>query len=318
MKNIHGFALLVSIVCLLFPPHARAENPPKPFPYTFSAASAGGILYGAGEEIVYKTGNTYLSQLLWDMKPLFYLGTDIGFSRSNPLEGPGVMLGLSMKFGLPGETGVMEDRDWQSGADNRLTNFSSHENKTQGAFIFDVTAGATLPVASRLVLGFYLGFSYMRFSWAAENGYYQYESTQWAEIPLYGPAISYSQTWFIFFPGVSLKAPFLKLFSCTLSFAATPLLFGFAEDDHFMRRLRFQDRLEHLGLFLEPEISFAVSPRPRLDIALSVSYRYLGYARGASRVQDTDPAGNGAYEDAGSAGAGFSALDAGLSVKIRF
>ena len=273
------------------------------------------MLYGAGEEIVYKTPDTYLSQLLWDIKPLFYLGTDMGFSRVNPLAGWGVALGLSLKFGLPGEVGIMEDRDWQSDDHNHVTDFSSHENNIQGAVILDITAGVTLPIASRLVLGVYLGFSYMRFSWAAENGYYQYEDTRWAEIPIYGPVISYSQTWFIFFPGLSLSVPFLKLFSWEARFAITPLLFCFAEDDHFARQLRFRDRLEHQGLFLEPALSLTVSPRPNLDISLSVSYRYLG-ARGYSEAQNAT--GNGSYVEAGNAGASFSALDAGLSVKIRF
>jgi outer membrane protease len=319
MKNIHGFTLLVSIVYVFFPRSSLyAETLPAPFPYTFSVASSGGMLFGAGEEIVYKTGDDYLSQLLWNMRPLFYLGTDLHFSRINPLERWGFTLGLSLKFGLPGETGVMEDRDWQSADHARLTNFSSHENHTRGAFILDAAAGVTVPFFSRLILGFYLGFSYMYFSWAAENGYYQYEDTQWTKTPLYGPAISYSQEWLVFFPGVSLTVPFLTRFSFSAGFAATSLLFCSAQDDHFQRQLRFQDTLTHRGLFLEPKASFTFSPRPKLDLTLSASYRYIRGLRGNSESLYTGQSASGAFEDSGNAGAGFTALDAGLSVKIRF
>jgi outer membrane protease len=104
---------------LLPPPPARGEAP-----YQFTLSSGAAFLCGQGEEIVYKyeDRDDYLSRLLWDLKPLFCLETGLEFSRARPQEAPGFLAKTAFRFGVPGLSGVMEDRDWASGSGEFLTN----------------------------------------------------------------------------------------------------------------------------------------------------------------------------------------------------
>ena len=319
MKTIYGFGFLVITFCFIFVfiPFTKAEEL-KNFPYTFSITGQTGFLYGYSEEIVYKDSNSdvYLSELLWDIKPLFYAGFNLNFSRINPMEKLGFFADLSLKFGIPNETGTMVDRDWVSG--NGLTNFSSHKNFTQGAFILDFSSGVSAPVFSRFVFSAYLSFSYMYFSWASYDGYIKYESNDWEEKDVYGPVINYIQKWFVLAPGMALSFPFFRIFSVGLAFQISPLIICMAEDQHFSRRIEFND-FTMGGMFLEPKGEFVFSPLPKLNFAFSVGYRYIADSRGDTYSRNTGLDVSGDFSrNIGTAGAGFRAFDIGLSVRIHF
>lgn len=342
MKNIYDFIFLVSMFLGFFMPLIRIQAetvvdvpaPPlaKKFPYTFSIASSFGILYGQGEEIVYKyqDKDTYWSQLLWDMKPLFYVGSSLHVSRTNPLEKWGFGADLALKLGIPNKTGVMEDRDWLAVDHDGLTHFSSHDNYTQGAFLLDFSAGISIPFASMVLLKAYGGLSYMQFSWAAQDGFTQYAPGSYgtyepwddsiAKTPVYGPTISYLQEWLIFTPGISLYVPFLRFFSIELFFNIGPVIFCNDRDDHLLATKRYQ-YVEHMsrGLLLEPRVEFAFSPHPRLDLSLYLAYRSISGSRGESWSRYTGTTADGIlFKTSTDAGAGYSALDAGFSLGIWF
>ncbi|MDR2483816.1 MAG: omptin family outer membrane protease [Treponema sp.] len=319
MKTISGFTFLVILLYIfLCSPNLPAESPDSG-PYTFSVAASGGFLYGQSEEIVYKAPNSdaCLSQLLWDMKPLWYAGTSFNFSQINPMEKLGFFMDLSLKFGIPSKTGTMEDRDWTA-ADGHLTNFSSHDNYTRGAFILDFSAGLSVPIVSKALINLYLGFSYMNFSWDAHDGYIEYEKDNWEKIPFYGPAISYSQEWRIFLLGIGLNIPF-KPFSIELSFqgSAGPFIYCADQDEHFSRNLQFRDYLSG-GVLLEPRGGFAFSLHPKAELSLHIGWRYISGARGITKERETGLSAGGTFVKSGEAGAGYSMLDTGLSVKVRF
>jgi outer membrane protease len=329
MKTIYSFTGLVIMFLMPLDLPAQTGGSKKPFPYAFSVAALTGFFYGQGEEIVYKTpdNDTYLSELLWDMKPLFYAGLGLACAQTNPLEKWGGFVSLSLKFGIPGKTGVMEDRDWISPSHSRVTHFSSHDNYTQGALLLDISGGLSFPVVSKVLIKAYLTFSYMRFVWDSQNGYVQYGTPQegtdydpWnpslPKTPLYGPAISYIQEWFIAAPGIGADVPFLKIFSAGVTFHITPLLWCFARDEHFSRNLEFSDQTA-FGLLLEPKVGFTFSPLPKLDIALAAGYRRILGSRGATYSRTTGLNGSENFIKNGSAGAGYWALDLGLSVKVR-
>jgi outer membrane protease len=305
MKTISGFIILVIMFCMSF--RLSAE----PSPYTVSVGLLRGFLYGQSEEIVYKDskGNDYLSQLLWDMKPLVYAGTEFNVSRRNPLEKWGFFSTISLKFGKPKETGIMEDRDWDS-PDNHLTNFSSHDNYTQKAFLCDLSGGFSIPSDSAVLIKSYITFSYMYFSWASQDGYLQYERYDWETMPVSGPVINYSQQWFILAPGIGLWVPFLKVLSAGIDFQIGSVLSCTALDEHISRNVRFKDRISG-GCFFEAKGVFTFSPISWLDITLSAGGRYITGSRGVSYMNDDPTPVSGA-------GAGYSVADIGLSVKARF
>jgi outer membrane protease len=338
MKNIAVFSAFVIILWALVPGlPARgqghilskipvdAEDAGVPFPYALSLFSSAGFLYGRGEEILYKYPGEeiQLSQLLWNIKPLFYYGAALDFSRIRPLEKPGFFSSLSLKFGFPGKTGIMEDRDWLTPQDE-LTNYSLSDNYTNQALLLDLLLGLSLPLGSRGLIKLSWSFSWMSFHWTGRDGYVRYSPNEntpledsVAPSPLYGPSITYSQKWFLTSPGLAVEIPIPPRFRVNFSFQISPLLFCFARDDHVMRSLEFQDYVSG-GLYLEPRGDFVFSFRERFELSLYASYRHIRGARGESYGRSTGPGGSAFfYKSAEDAGAGWYALDSGLSFKVR-
>jgi outer membrane protease len=307
--------------------------------YAFSIGTGAGILAGNAEEIVYRNaGNdSMLSQLLWNMEPLFYMSSSINFSPVQPLQAIGFFGDLSFKFGFSGRTGVMEDRDWQDTRyPGNLTNFSSHNNYTRDAMVLDLAAGLSVPLFSRILLKFYLGMSYMAFSWDARDGYTQYAKTvggvydtitnPWDEsLPktnYYGPAISYSQNWMIFSPGLSVSTTLFQYFSVELGCGIGTVIYCESLDDHYSRKLQFNDSMSG-GLFLEPRLSvsffsFPLFPHSQITLSVYAAYRLMSGSRGTTYHRSTGSGVNGQlYSAPDSGGAGFSAFDSGLLFSVR-
>jgi outer membrane protease len=291
--------------------------------------SAAGFLYGYGEEIVYKYPGkeTHLSELLWNMKPLFYAGGALDFSRLNPMEKPGFFTSLSLKFGFPGNTGIMEDRDWNTPED-ALSNYSRSDNYTDGALIFDYFLGLTLPLKSLALLKMYWGFSWMSFHWTGRDGYTRYAPAigntylplddSVPEDPLYGTSIRYSQDWLMTYPGMALSVPLPYGFGAALSFQISPLIFCVARDDHLLRNLEFRDYITG-GLYLEPRGDVTFSFQNRFELSLYAAYRFVKSAHGETYGRQTGSTSNGEFSSySEDSGAAFYALDSGLSLKIRF
>jgi outer membrane protease len=334
MKNIAVFSAFVIILGALVPglPVQGQSRPlpgpdKAPFPYALSLFSSAGFLYGRGEEILYKYPGEeiQLSQLLWNVKPLFYYGAALDFSRIRPLEKPGFFGFFSLKFGFPGKTGVMEDRDWMTTQDE-LTNYSLSDNYTNQALLFDLLLGQSLPLGDRTLIKLSLGLSYMSFQWTGRDGYVRYSRNENTPLddsversPLYGPSIAYSQNWLLISPELGVEIFLFTRFRVNLSFQVSPLVFCFARDDHVMRFREFQDFVSG-GLYLEPRGGFAFSFRERFELSLSVSYRHIRGAHGESYARRTGPEGEGTFlfsKSAEEAGAGWYALDSGLVFKVR-
>ena len=82
MRNITALAVLVIIFHLPRPVQAQDNG------YAFSLIPLFGLVSGEAEEIVFPddTMAELLSQLLWDMKPVYYYGLEMDLSRTNPGE----------------------------------------------------------------------------------------------------------------------------------------------------------------------------------------------------------------------------------------
>jgi outer membrane protease len=291
--------------------------------YTLSTAPVFGFLYGHSRELVYMEpgSDTLLSELIWDIKPLFLWGASLDFSRRYPLEKTGFFADVSARFSVPYRTGYMEDRDWLASG-NRLSAYSIHDNYTQWAMLFDLHTGVSLPIKSAGVFKLYAGFHYMRFDWVGRDGYTQYGTglyTPWnkddTKKPEVGPIISYVQNWFILAPGVSFYIPLHRFFTVNLDLQISPLVFCLDQDDHLLTQYRFND-YTFWGVFIEPRGEFIFSPHKRIDISLSAAYRFIRDPRGYTIQTNLNTGEETNHPD--SAGVAFSALAAGISVKIRF
>ena len=320
MASIRKITLLV-IIALLSQTHAFSEW--KTGVYGFSVSPLLGILYGQAEEIVYQYPDkgVYLSELLWDLKPLYYAGFAVNFGPRDPFTNSGFFSDGSLKVGLPIKTGIMEDRDWQ--IENFLTNYSRHDAISRGTFLADLSAGFSWRINYFLALSGYAEFSYMRHSWSAKDGYYQYLETDqfggikpgqtWNDqIPkkeFSGVVIRYVQNWFIVSPGVSLKGKLSRFFSLEGSFNYSPLIYCEDRDDHILTKTVFNDYL-YFGHFFDGGGKLSFTPKNNMAISLAVSYRYITGSRGDIK--------SGIFSYDNIAGGGYSALDAGLGFTYTF
>jgi outer membrane protease len=315
------------IFFFVLPLAGETGSPPKPeTAYALSVAPVFGFLYGQSEELVYKQveNKTLLSQLIWEIKPVFLLGASLDLDRRYPMEKPGFFMNLTAQFSVPLKTGTMEDRDWLASGD-RLSHFSLHDNYTYWAMFFDVSGGLSLPIKSQILFKFYAALNYMQFKWVARDGYHQYGSSTssgyspWTKdlekITDSGPVIFYTQNWFIITPGISLYIPLYRLFSVNIDFQISPLVFCLDQDNHIQRGLQFNDYMFG-GISFEPRGAFVLSLHKKIALSVYVSYRVIKDLRGYIVQKDINSSTTTTFQD--QAGATYSALGGGLSLKIRF
>jgi outer membrane protease len=295
-------------------------------PYRISLAANAGALIGQAEEIVYKFADRddKMSQLLWDLKPMVYAGSTLSFSRSDPLSGPGATAELSVKFGLPLQSGSMEDRDWYDSAlewrdpanpqfkieDPDLKCFSTHDAYLEGgSLLLDFVGGVVTPIKQTAAIQALFAVSYMYFSWVAKDGYREYKREDWERIPFNGTVITYKQSWLIFSPGIGLFLPLHRALTLDFRFFLSPLIYAGDEDNHLTSEVRYNDYMQG-GLYLEPSLDIAFSPNRFFSLVAHGSWRHIAGTRGDTSI-------NGSSDlRKNEAGAGFSAFDAGLSFKF--
>jgi outer membrane protease len=284
--------------------------------YGFSLSPYIGILYGHSEEIVYKDPpeqNLYLSELLWDLKPLLYAGLGVDFAPGDSSRKQGFAAALSFKAGLPLKTGIIENRDWIN--ENFITHYSRHDAYSRTTVLLDVSAGYFRRFFDSLALNIYGEISYAHLSWSGANGYTQYPITfpwdsSFPKTYYSGEVIRYSQNWFIAAPGVSLDWDMNRLFSLKAFFNYSPLIYCADRDDHLVGMKRtFLDYL-YFGQYIKAGGGLTLSPSQNTGISLHASYKRITGARG-----NTFEGGWLLAQDG--AGAALKALDLGFAVNFR-
>jgi outer membrane protease len=323
VRNIAVFAVLVII---FFGTQAIEAQDTEENPYALSLSYQFGFLYGQTEEIVYPSNTVapLLSQLLWDMKPVFYNGLQLDLARIDPLEKRSFFASLSLKYGIPGKSGTMEDRDWQSIENDALTDFSSHDNITRELFLADAMAGIALPLKSLFLLKIYANFSYMHFHFSGMDGYGIYaqrlgggkfapiDDNPRREDYSGRKVINYAQKWMILALGYSFDYHPNRYFSAGLSFQISPLIFCNDMDEH-LPQTQYNDLMLG-GLLLEPGAGLSFSPTQWFTISLDCSWRHISGTKGSIYSR---PYGTRTYTEGGKAGAGLSIFNTGLSLKVR-
>jgi outer membrane protease len=314
MKNITVFTVLVIMLhCAQFA-FTQEESSAS---YAVSTWPEFGMLFGQAKEIVFPfdTKAELLSLLTWDIKPVFYYGLALDFSRAQPLARWGIFANLSLKNGLPGISGKMEDQDWMSKEYTSLTHYSVHDNFTEKLFFFDISAGFSFPLKHILLMKTYLTVSYMYVSFYAENGYYEYTPPfgDGKKHPINGKVINYTQDWLIITPGLSLGYFFNTRFYTELVFQISPLVFCNDLDEHLKTGIQYRDYMRG-GLFIEPGLHFSYIVGKRLELSLKFTWRYIDGTKGETYAGALSTQ---IFEQQGEAGAGLSVIGTGLCLKIR-
>jgi outer membrane protease len=315
MRNITALTVLVIIVFSPFAANSDAQENEKK--YHFSAGLQTGFIYGRAIEVVYpvegETKGELLSELLWDMKPVFYLGVQLDFNRTVLMEDPVFFSSLSFKAGIPGDSGYLEDRDWRSTVNSNLTDFSTHINKTLNFLWLDalVGVGSSLPKLPDFYIKQFISFSWMYFSFSGRDGYRELpKKEEWS-----GEVIRYKQDWLLIGGGFSAGVKILKSFNFELSFRVSPFTYCDATDEHLSSgrvAVEYRD-FSSLSFIIDPafSISYSVS---RFEISLVASYRYIGRTEGNSYKNESN---TGFSLSENKAGAGFSAFDTRLLFKLH-
>ncbi|MCL2043522.1 MAG: omptin family outer membrane protease [Treponema sp.] len=329
MKNITVFAVLVII--LFCTQHVPAQEQRA---YAVSVRPLFGLVSGHAEELVYPAGDTkapLLSELLWNMKPVFFYGVLLDFSQIRPIERWGFFSNISVKNGIPGPSGNHENRDWMSVENTNITHYSKHDNYTRELLLLDASAGFSFP-HKKLLFKTYVNVSYMRFSFYGKDGQGTYARQQMDSfnnpvpglfypitsnpyvVPWEGKVISYSQDWLYVAPGISAGYYFFDKFFAELSFIASPLVFCVGLDEHKTTNVQYKDNMRG-GILLEPGLRLSYTAGRWLGIFWDISWRFANGTRGAS--YNRSPIGTGAYIKEGEAGAGLSIMTTGFGLNVR-
>jgi len=287
MKNIAFLPVLVIILFSLISIYSAFCDEQSEKNYNFSFGISTGFVYGQSIEIVYPydTPAKYLSELLWDMKPVYYLGLQADFERYNIINDSGLFASLTFNVGIPAVSGIMEDRDWMNTHNEALTHYSKHTNKTREFFWLDAAFGFSIPINNFFNLKPFLNAGWMRFAFTARDGYGEYDYPGWPDYVSYKDreVIRYDQNWLLIAAGLSIETQTLFPFFFEISFKISPLIFCSATDVH-LPSVVYKDYMG-FGLFMEPEaiVSFRVK---KFAFSLKFSYRYIGGTKGITYINE--------------------------------
>jgi len=347
MKNISSFLILVIIFLFftannfIFSQESQADKS-----YSLSFGASFGSVFGNSSELVYPvdTKGEYLSELIWEMNSVFYFDINIDFGRKNPMSALGFFASASFKLGIPGYSGIHQNRDWMSIENSNLTHFSSHKNMLRDFYRADASIGLSIPVKSWFYIRPVINGSWMHFAFSGTDGkgkYSRYEGctpdcpppwestthpaecgftsdSLYSSIGYYpfiyqyeGEVIRYKQDWLLAGIGFTAGAKIFDPFLFELSFFISPFTYCAAVDEHIGRKITFND-FTAWGLYLEPggSVSYVTE---RLIYSLEFSYCYIGKTAGNSYSNS----GNGFSKSINDAGAGLSLLNVSFSFKVR-
>ena len=320
--------------------------------YCLSLGTQFGFVHGRAFELVYslpgETKGELLSELIWEMKPVFFYGFTLDFRKADLLSSPGFMASISFKSGIPKDSGNIENYDWMSNTNSNLTHYSIHPNKTQELYIFDALLGASIPVKSLFYINPFISGSWMHFSFSGRDGLLKYARpvacSQYCQMsnhalgcqwngdpfttyypidlnPFYYPynnteVIRYKQDWLLIAAGFTIGTNIFSPFSFNLSFQISPFTYCTAVDTHLKRNppRTFFD-YPRMGLFLEPGTSVSFTYKS-LELTLEAAYRYIGKAKGDSYYRDDGFIQH--YKSTNKTGAGLSVFNTSLLVKVLF
>jgi len=288
-----------------------------------------GIFYGTAYEILYETSHSenYVSELQWNMKPLWFVGAFFEYAPQKPLAGNAIFFNFDLKIGIPSKTGVMEDRDWlDTSKPNVLTLFSSHDNKTVGAFIMNGAGGFSIPLAGNFLAKISLDYMMIFNYFEAWDGYTQY-GTNTTNPPYYpwspnlpknyfsGLGVSYLQLWTAVNPVFGIEWHKNKfIFKSAFSFNTN--IYSLTFDYHHARTPPFYIiNLSAKGFLFDAKGSFFYNISNSFSVGVSLAYTSV-YSRGNLAIQEKNAKDAEAMANGG--GSGFKVFTGEFMLKIVY
>jgi outer membrane protease len=312
-----------SLALLLAAPPLRAD-------LAFSVRTSSGIAAGLARESVYDLGaraGYHLSQLDWQLQPLFFARTELEIRA-----GSGLTASLAVASGIPAWSGTMTDRDYLN-YDGVVTHFSSHDCHAEQALFVDLRGGWLFAPSSEYSLEPFLAVSAMRLRWSARDGYLQYPPeasgpyTPWdpsaSSTRVHGTSVLYAQDALYPSVGAALSIHSPGSPDVTLSLSVSPFVLLADTDNHLLRQVDFHESFAG-GFAVEPGLAvlWRLSDRTRVD--LDLCYRHIDGLIGDSYEIGTGVEGQDAWAGERSAtyrdgaGAGFYLLRVSVGFTLSY
>jgi len=295
-------------------------------------------LIGETNEYVYYQDDI-LSELVWDLKPLTFLGLGLkaGWDRS-------LQLSAEISGGIPMVTGTMEDSDWLNllgNGNTDKTTFSHHGADLAFAFRWSAEAGWDVPLpldgpwsTKKIRLTPSLGFGYMIWKWNAKDGYAQHTIASGGVYPAWdsdmprsavsGIPISYMQEYWMPTLGLEVSIPAGQRLLVKSGISGSLWVNCNGTDNHFAaisgydftgstKSTIYYDLMAG-GWMIEPSIEASWSVSPRWSILAAVKGTRISGLRGNTAEQDSE--GGTIYWSRESDGDGGGASLETLSIRL--
>ncbi len=204
-------------------------------------------LHGVVQEYSWKdssSGNLdyMLSELLWDVDMLWTAGFDFLVNINN------FEMTAGVAFGLPGESGKMEDSDWLNDVQSQKTHYSEHDNYLRDYRNYDFSFGYVFEPSESWHVKPFLTLTHREFAFDSENGWHDYPTGTYpyTEVgsgvdrnigPSSGAAVSYEQYMQYLSLGAEVAYIFEQSSEISLDISFLPLVISTARDDHWKRDL---------------------------------------------------------------------------------
>lgn len=256
-------------------------------------------------------GRRKVSQLIWQSS---YVST---FSGDIKVDLDRFFVKASATIGTGGD-GHMRNYDWLAEG-RRWSDRSVHtDTRLNHYFVGSIEAGRVVLDRNGTAVSLGGGIKYTDVKWAAWGGSYVYSGLGFRDdrgnFPDNARGISYRQQWPVPFLGFDIThADGPWRFSS--GFRGGMALGGQGTDDHWMRGLRFVDRIEATPAMM---LSAAVAYELRPDTAFVVSGAYdrIFKSRADTDMIDTATGDRTRFDDG--AGAGYHSMSISLGLKGRF
>ena len=254
----------------------------------FSAEPLFGFRYGTLGEYVYTpdTNGAYakLSELDWEMKPLWYYGGKISFGWQ------GISVSGYAEGFIPAGTGSMYDSDWINLTDVK-NDYSVSENHLNGTYSAGLLLGYEFTINRYLSIKPFLGYDYQDIYFSGQNGVGWYGDSQnisWdnekaKHIDFTGyTLITYHSCEHITWTGFSILSSPVKFFSFSAAFSVSPYTYIEALDYHCYKRSNyFLDIMSSWFSVYKLETSAAYHFAQNFSLNLAVSWLFSSIIYGS-------------------------------------
>ncbi|MBQ9205779.1 MAG: omptin family outer membrane protease [Treponema sp.] len=303
--------------------------------FSLSVEPLFGMKWGQIDEYVFCNNCEYdddkWSELNWEIKPELYYGLKIRGGWKGFFEETHFMAGIPM------ETGIMHDSDWQNVQYSGLadyqykTSYSKSDNYLDYDFIFGFKGGYEFKIKEIFKIKPAVAFDYQNIKFTAKNGIAWYgESSNGYYKPYYtatpetfknmlqnynGQDISYKRVAYYFWLGSNFSVDLPYHFIVNTEFFISPYLYMESFDSHLLRGTDFADRTPGNFAAFKWNLGAEYKITERHSILLNAQYFYMRVLRGDDFMKT---ASSKTYKKATDADGGAGAKYFDISLSYRF